>query len=113
MEHIIPEMIDPLGRYWEQPKRENIKVVDVFAFMEEKDFKKLASYDTTMPTGVYDGKMFKRQQRDEEGNWLNKWTLVWFSKHEDPDQCTVNYRTIVVLNREVMLKTFPEMVSTL
>jgi len=68
---MIPQMTDPLGKYWEQPKIENIVIDDTHALMSKKDFDKLKDYSYSLPSGVYEGKMWAKT-RD------NKTMLCWF-----------------------------------
>jgi hypothetical protein len=70
--NIIPPMTDPLGRYWEQPNRSEIRVDECFAYMNYKTFKALANYSNSRPTGAYEGKMWR-------AHYLNDgWCLCWF-----------------------------------
>ena len=84
----IPPITDPLGRYWEQPDRDNILIDDQHALMTREDFKQLHNYSASIPSGVYVGKMWKRKFRD-------KWYLSWYGPHDDPDRCSINHREII------------------
>lgn len=88
----IPDMTDPMGRHWCQPKKENLLVTDKFAVMDEDDFKKLPEYSTTYPSGVYPGKMWKAHVQ-------GVWYLRWYSRcPEAPDtHCNNNQRKIMVV----------------
>ena len=66
----IPEMTCELGRYWSQPSQDSILVDDTHAVMDSTTFDKLAEYSTTLPTGVYPGKMWKALSR---GRWVLRW----------------------------------------
>lgn len=59
---VIPDMVHPLGKYWEQPSRENITVDEHNhrAHMDKKTMFQLHNYETTNPTGAYEGKMWRR-----------------------------------------------------
>lgn len=88
---MIPAMTDPLGRYWKQPDRSAILLDDVHAVMDEKAFGKLAEYSTSIPSGVYPGKMWKAQCIGGE------WMLRWFGEVEGrPDLCSNNQRVILL-----------------
>lgn len=52
----------------------------------------LLKYDTTYPSGVYEGKMWRRTDGDVS-------FLLWYSNEpNDPDHCRVNYRKIIVFD---------------
>lgn len=102
---VIPPMTDPLSRYWEQPKTEDILVDDTHAVMTHQTFSELKDYSLTQPTGVYSGKMWKAQRtevikRDGEMYriWTGKWILCWFGLHPDPGYVSNNYREILLID---------------
>lgn len=66
----IPRMDDPLGKNWTQPKdlRERVTVYETHATISEADFLALSNYQTTNPSGVYPGKVWRRGRR-----WLCWW----------------------------------------
>ena len=79
-----------MGKYWEQPKREQIAVDDTHALMTDVEFKMLAVYSSSIPNGVYPGKMWKAFNG-------GKWWLRWFGEHPtDPGLCTNNHREIII-----------------
>ena len=84
---VIPEMTDPLGKYWDAPSRDEIYVTLSHAWMSQKAFERLHTYQHSMPTGVYVGKMWKLQRK-------GRWYLAWFGKDPDPHFCTNNYLRI-------------------
>lgn len=64
-------MTDPLGvSHWAQPKREAIVFVEGKACMASHSYSSLREYSTTMPSGVYPGKMWKAAA---EGTWCLRW----------------------------------------
>lgn len=67
----LPRMTDPLGKHWGQPKelRERVEIYETHATINEKDWQALPRYDSSMPSGVYAGKVWRR------GKWL-----VWYGK---------------------------------
>lgn len=71
-EQIIPPITDPLGKYWQQPHRRFIELDDTHALMSEQTFKGLKEYSTSIPTGRYEGKMWK-------GFIKGEWYLVWLA----------------------------------
>lgn len=87
-EHPIPPITDPLGRHWSQPDRAEISVSSTFAKMTRATFSKLPCYDSTLPTGVYDGKMWARRL-------ATKTLLCWYGPADNPKQATINARKII------------------
>mgnify|MGYP001774746477 CR=1 FL=1 len=92
-EQAIPEMTDPMGKYWGQPDANNILIDDTYALMAAADFDKLNEYSQSQPSGVYVGKMWKCRQRGHE----DKWYLRWYGLHADPGMCSNNSREILVV----------------
>lgn len=64
--NVIPKMTDERGKYWEQPKREEILVDEKYALMTEETLDKLKEYSCSIPSGVYLGKMWKAKVK---GGW--------------------------------------------
>lgn len=62
----IPEMTDPLGKHWRQPKglRDRVEVYETHAAISEADWLALPHYASSYPSGVYAGKVWRR------GPWL-------------------------------------------
>jgi hypothetical protein len=83
---VIPPITDPLGKYWDQPPREAIEIDDTHALMTYQTMKKLHNYESTIPTGVYPGKIWRRKDQ-----------LCWFDVHEDPKLCSIYVRDILVV----------------
>lgn len=103
---MIPAITHPKGRYWTQPSREAILVDDVHALMTEAVFERLPEYSATVPTGVYEGKMWRRH----DGLYANierrqrnlpdgpqEWLLCWYGPSDQPDHCSINYRKILLV----------------
>lgn len=90
---VVPAITDPLGSHWRQPNREWITFTghgkERRAHMSEAAFKMLASYDTSYPSGVYEGKMWKRT------NGGTSW-LCWYGKSDKPDSCSIQVAEIVI-----------------
>lgn len=87
----IPEMTDPMGRYWRQPTRAEILTDDTHALMPAQVFNELANYDTSVPSGVYPGKMWKR--RTKEGH-----LLCWYGQtfmENGRECCRIELRKIL------------------
>lgn len=87
----IPFMTHPYGRHWDQPKRENILVDDKHALMSEDAFKLLNEYSLSIPTGAYEGKMWKR--KGDSGKWL----LCWYDVGLTPETVSVKTREIIIV----------------
>ncbi len=84
----IPAMTDPLGKYWDQPSRNEILIDDSIALMSRATFCKLLAYNTTIPSGVYEGKMWSRV------NQYSPNRLCWFGPSSNPDRCSINSREV-------------------
>ena len=93
--HPIPPMTDPQGKYWDQPPRFDILMDDKHALMTQATFGKLQDYSSSIPTGAYPGKMWKRRNDfwDESQGWL----LVWMDVHRDPDTVSIHHRGILIV----------------
>lgn len=97
----IPPMAHAYGRYWEQPSIENILIDDTHALMSAVDFQKLHEYSGTNPSGVYEGKMWKRHDgkfdhRCKPEDW--KWLLCWFGFSDVPNMVSNNHRIILLMD---------------
>lgn len=88
---LLPAMTDPLGRHWQQPKRENVLIDDRHACCTRADFDLLPEYSATIPTGAYVGKMWKRRQPD-------RWLLCWYAPADKPDHVVVHWRELIVVD---------------
>jgi hypothetical protein len=89
-DHPIPPMDHPDSKYWDQPKRESIKIDGKIACMDQKTFDALHTYSASYPSGVYEGKMWKRESR------ANKWVLCWYGPGQDAGTCSVYTRSIQI-----------------
>lgn len=106
---MIPPMIEPLGKHWQQPDPKDIELTEKTATMSEETFNRLLNYSSTFPTGTYVGKMWKRGGgRTEEQELLEyaapgyleevppNWWLCWYADHPEPGQIAIHYREIVL-----------------
>lgn len=84
-------MTDPLGKYWEQPDRNEIKINNDIALMNKETFDKLKQYDNSNPTGAYEGKMWKRKVG-------SNYYLCWFGIDDDPKFVSNHHRQIMFHN---------------
>lgn len=60
MSNPIPDMVDPLGKHWHQPSRDEFLADETHAVMTRSTFDRLHAYDQSFPTGMYVGKMWSR-----------------------------------------------------
>ena len=87
--NIIPMIIHPLGKVWRQPDHKNFLIDDNHVVMSQDDCDKLATYNTSKPSGVYAGKMWKRE--------TNKGLILcWYGYHQNPNFCSNNERWILI-----------------
>lgn len=98
-EHTIPPIIDPMGKHWDQPPTSAILIDDKHAVMTDATFKSLCEYSGTIPTGVYAGKMWRRFHGKHDPRCRpedRKWFLFWYGYCDDPNQCSINGREILI-----------------
>jgi len=90
---VIPPMTHPLSSAWKQPKASDILLDDEFAYMTEKTLNQLAEYSCSIPTGVYEGKMWK------SGGNRAPWVLRWFvTSKKNPNSCSIEIRSIKIVD---------------
>lgn len=88
---MIPIMDDPLGRYWDQPHDiREAPMDDDHVILRPSQFAALHEYSTTMPTGVYPGKCWKRIERTRK-------LLVWYGAETADHKCPIEFREILVV----------------
>ena len=101
MNTTIPAITDPLGRHWGQPAVSSILLDDTHAVMSKQSFDQLAEYSSTMPGGVYPGKMWSRHDGLFDRNCKpqdRRWLLCWFCEVPgNPTRCSINFRVILVV----------------
>lgn len=90
----VPPMRDPLSMYWEQPDPCKWLFDETHVVIPERDLQKLASYDTSMPSGVYEGKMWQRKESVHVGG---RHMLVWYGPSELVGQCGIYFREILTV----------------
>lgn len=96
-------MTHVLSKNWDQPSTSGILVDDTHALMSHSTFSKLKDYSATYPTGVYEGKMWKRNDGSFDHTFLEKggvpvWKLMWYGIARDPDKCSINARDILFID---------------
>lgn len=85
----IPDMVHPLGKHWQQPNPDNILIDDTHALMSERSLGELHEYSMSIPSGVYEGKMWKFKTR-------NKWFLKWFGGENSKGLLPIFTREILI-----------------
>lgn len=89
----LPPMTHPLSAVWDQPNSDQMAVYDDIAIMDLSTLVCLHEYSASIPTGVYEGKMW----RCAVGN---DWQLCWYGPSKDPDKCSINRRPIRLIRDE-------------
>lgn len=87
----IPLIIDPLGKAWDQPSSKNFLIDNECVVMTKEECDQLHTYSTSRPSGVYAGKMWKRETNRGE------LILCWYGYHDSPDLCSINERWILLV----------------
>jgi len=87
---MIPNMVHRLSRYWDQPDKEDIIIDDIHALMSKESFSQLKEYSMSIPTGVYEGKMWKAKI-------ANKWILRWFGNENTEGLLPILNRKIIIV----------------
>lgn len=89
----IPKITDKLGDTWVQPSHSEIKFSsDGYAVITQDGVDQLVEYSTSIPSGVYAGKMWKRKDRFSDDEYL-----CWFQNSpSEPYCCEVKYRKILL-----------------
>ena len=90
MPNPIPPITDPLGMHWQQPDTEGMEFTDQLVQMSKEQFKLLKRYDRTLPSSVYEGKMWKCSAS------LSQDYLKWFYPHPT-DKGLMSVGTLVIV----------------
>jgi len=97
-ERMVPDVIEYVMRreFREIPAVEILAICkSAVRFLEDRiDLQKLASYDTSMPSGVYEGKMWQRKESVHVGG---RHMLVWYGPSELVGQCGIYFREILTV----------------
>lgn len=104
--NIIPLMTHPLSTHWDQPKPSEILIDDTHALMSLSTFRALHEYSATAPSGVYEGKMWRRHDGVFDREFIAKggkpiWLLCWYGESEKPDYVSNNHRKILLIDGEL------------
>lgn len=110
-QNVIPPMTHPLSRHWKQPDTSAIVIDNLTARMSRATLDALPEYSCSIPTGAYEGKMWKREQyrpgqpildpvNGKETGYFQPvpagWLLCWYKSDENPEKVAVELRRIVV-----------------
>ena len=103
---IIPPIMHPLGSAWKQPDRKLIHIDEKHALMPKQVFDGLLEYSASQPSGVYEGKMWKRHDGIYDQQFIARggkpeWLLCWFGYSEKKDYVSNNYRKIILSDGEL------------
>lgn len=90
-ENIIPKITDKRGMSWNQPHRRYIEIDEEYALMTKQTFEGLRKYSLTIPSGEYEGKMWKV-------NRGGIWYLYWYDHDDNPSMIKIERREILLLN---------------
>lgn len=86
MSQEIPPITEPMGKYWEQPKPEDIAVDDTHAIVADSAWGSLKNYECSVPSGCYPGKVWRC------GNLLR-----WFGPEKLNGMCAIEQRIIILV----------------
>lgn len=90
--NLIPVMTHPLSKAWDQPDTNDILVDDNYALMDQHVFNSLSEYSATIPSGVYAGKMWKR----DTGKTIGWWLCWYIDTPANDGTCTIMHRQIII-----------------
>lgn len=94
---VIPIMTNPLGKSWRQPSLAKLIFREDYVLMDKESFDILHNYETSYPSGVYEGKI-----------WRSGGTLMWYDLHEtDKNLCTVKSMPIAITEPSIS-RAFPK-----
>ncbi len=110
---VIPPMTHPLARHWDQPDRSEIVFGGDQVFMTFATWKKLREYSASIPSGVYEGKMWRRldglwDHVDYASNLPKPQApivplLCWYGlSDKGPEKCSINHRRAVIVEWSVL-----------
>lgn len=98
-DNVIPPMTHPLSRGWDQPNTALVAIDDTTSAMPNSVFTRLMEYSSTMPSGAYEGKMWKAHVLSKTENF---WQLRWYGYSKiGPGHVSNNVRRIVLTDGEL------------
>lgn len=89
---VIPEITDPLGKYYDQPATSEIILNGDLALMNRTTFEKLHNYSSSRPSALYIGKMWKSKVYSD-------WVLRWCDVSDKGDGYTTIQMRIIVVSK--------------
>lgn len=95
--HMIPPITHPMGKAWAQPDRHKVLVDEFHAILTAKDLNQLAEYSTSVPTGAYEGKMWRMNRMVFSPGNEPEWWLCWYDTSELPDMLQVKSRRCLIV----------------
>lgn len=90
-ENVIPKITDKCGMSWKQPHRRYIEIDEEYALMTKQTFEGLREYSVTIPSGKYEGKMWKAYR----GGICY---LYWYDYDDNPSMIKIERREILLLD---------------
>ena len=99
----IPPMTHTLSIGWDQPDTRLMLIDDTHAMMTKATFLSLKEYSSTTPTGVYEGKMWRRHDGSFDRSPDRKppvWLLCWY-KNSKPGYCSTEFRKIILSDADI------------
>lgn len=106
-DNVIPPMTHPSSSVWDQPELSKILIDDITATMSLGVFMQLKEYSATNPSGVYEGKMWKRHDGSFDHEFIARggvptWKLCWYGYSKiGLGYVSNNYRDIVLSDGEL------------
>ena len=93
----IPPMTHVLSRAWHQPDHRRWVFDEMHVIMPKEDFELLAEYSCSVPSGVYEGKMWRRRVPYEDAP-SHTWYLCWYDvSKKGPNFCATKQREILLV----------------
>lgn len=97
MSNGIPPMTHPLSRQWDQPDVSGFLIDATHCVLLRKDWEELTAYDSSIPSGVYDGKVWRTSmKRLAVHNFCTDY-VRWYGPSDDPDRCSIHTRLALVI----------------
>lgn len=93
-------------RYWRQPPLDRILMDGTHALMNMATFEALQEYSASKPTGVFEGKMWRRHDGVFDQEFIASggkpvWMLCWYGPSDKPDHVSNNHRKILLSDGEL------------
>jgi hypothetical protein len=104
--NVIPPITHPMGSDWEQPPVSEVVIDDTHALMTLETFERLPEYSASRPSGVYEGKMWRRHNGAFDREFLARggkpeWLLCWYGESDKPGYVSNNSRKIILVTGEL------------